>query len=108
MNVESVCVTDFVLVSVVVLGLRLTIYEETFYRLVIHLRGLLSSMENVLFLSDVLFEKWKLWLSVLIVRRKSVNQRRLGRWLGRKTKVERERNSQLVFLSAVESLSGQF
>ena len=49
MNTESICVMDFVLVFVAVLGSGLIIYEETFYRLVIRLRGLLSSMENVLF-----------------------------------------------------------
>jgi hypothetical protein len=59
-------------------------------------------------LSDVLFEQWKIWQSVLSVRRKSANQRRLGRWLEERTKAEKEQNSQLVYSSAAESPSDQF
>jgi hypothetical protein len=49
-------------------------------------------MENVLFSSDVMLEEWNLWLSVLSVRKKSANLRRLGRWLERKTSLVREQN----------------
>jgi hypothetical protein len=64
-------------------------------------------MENVLWSSDVMFEKWKLWLSVLSARKKSVLLRRPGRWLAEKTRMAREQNSQLDSISVAEKPSDQ-
>ena len=65
-------------------------------------------MENVLSLSDVMFEEGILWLNVLNVEWKSVLLERLGRWLEDQTSKEREQNSLLDSLSIVEKLSGLY
>jgi hypothetical protein len=55
-----------------------------------------------------MFEKGISWLNVQNVRKKSVNQKRLGRWLVEKIRMAKERNSQSDCLSAVGKLSDPF
>jgi hypothetical protein len=62
-------------------------------------------MENVLSLSDVMFQEGILWLNVLNVEWKSVLLERLGRWLEDQTRKEREQSLQLGSLTIVENLS---
>jgi hypothetical protein len=62
-------------------------------------------MENVLSLSDVMFQEGILWLNVLNVEWKSVLLERLGRWLEDQTRKEREQSLQLDSLTIVENLS---
>jgi hypothetical protein len=55
--------------------------------------------------SDVMIEKGIPWQNVLNVERKLVTLRKLGRWLGEKTRVAREQSLQLDSLNIVGSLS---
>ena len=62
-------------------------------------------MENVLSLSDVMFQEGILWLNVLNVEWKSVLLERLGRWLEDQTRKVREHNSRLDSMNVVENPS---
>jgi len=53
-----------------------------------------------------MLKKGIIWLSVLYVKEKSVNQKRHGRWLEGKIRKAREQNLQLDSLNIVENLSG--
>jgi hypothetical protein len=63
-------------------------------------------MENVLSLSCIMLKKGIIWLNALYVKKKSVNQKRHGRWLEGKIRKAREQNLQLDYLSIAENLSG--